>query len=124
VLDAARQFHAGFSLMIGQPPYSGVLLPALHCASISLELFLKALSAHEIEVPEAAPATGGYIYAQSPSKSHKLEDLFDEAPADIRKHIEDTSRRMLRLRQFRERSSSARTAQSDVHGVAIPVRTE
>lgn len=76
-----------------------MLLPALHCASIALELYLKSLSAHEIEEP-AALAGGAYIYAKSPSKSHKLEDLFDQAPADIQQLIDNSAMARDRLRHF------------------------
>ena len=100
ILDAARQFRDGFCLMIRQPPYSGVLLPALHCASIALELYLKALSAHEIEVADPAPTGGGYVYAQSASKCHRLEDLFDKAPTDIQDLMETAAGNMPHLSGF------------------------
>jgi hypothetical protein len=64
-----------------------------------LELYLKSLSAHEIEDPSAL-AGGAYIYAKSPSKSHKLEDLFDQAPLDIQQLIENSAMATDRLRRF------------------------
>ena len=79
VLDAAKQFRDGFSVMLAQPPLSGVLLPALHCASIALELYLKALSARDLEVPDSAFPGGAYIYAKASTQSHKLQELFDHA---------------------------------------------
>lgn len=53
VLYSARQFRNGYLLLIRHSP-AGVLLPALHCASIALELYLKSLSAH----PRWPPKTG------------------------------------------------------------------
>ena len=86
--------------MIGQPPFSGVLLPALHCAAIALELYMKSCSAHEIEVPDSAFPGTSYIYAESPAKSHKLEDLFDRAPSHIKDMIEKGLAGMPRLYRF------------------------
>lgn len=85
--------------MFHQPPGSGVLLPALHCASIALELYLKSLSAREIEKPSPI-GEWKYIYAKATAKSHKLEDLFDQAPPDIQQLIEQAGgqgERLLRL---------------------------
>jgi hypothetical protein len=100
VLDAAKQFRDGFRLMIQQPPFSGVLLPALHCASIALELYLKSLSAREVEVPDPLFAGSEYIHARSSAKSHRLEDLFDRALPDIQQLIEKASGRFSRLSRF------------------------
>jgi hypothetical protein len=93
VLDAAKQYREGFGLLMRQP--TGVLLPALQCAAIALELYLKALSAHDVEVPDTA-----FIYARSPSKSHRLEDLFDQAPPDVRERIEKASGHVPGLKRF------------------------
>jgi hypothetical protein len=100
VLDVARQYREGFCLLIRQPLGSGVLLPALHCAAIALELYLKALSAHEVEVPNTGPVGGAYIYARSPSKSHRLEELFDQTPDDVRERIEKASAHVPGLKHF------------------------
>lgn len=100
VLDAAKQFRDGFQLMIEQPPFSGVLLPALHCASIALELYLKSLSAREVEVPDTSFGEGAYIHARSSVISHRLEDLFDRASPDIQQLIEKASGRFSRLSRF------------------------
>ncbi len=86
--------------MMQQPPFSGVLLPALHCASVALELYLKSLSAREVEIPDTVLAGGAYIHAQSTAKSHWLEDLFEQAPPDIQQLIEEASGRFPRLRRF------------------------
>lgn len=91
--------------MIQQPPGSGLLLPALHCASIALELYLKSLSARELEIRDVLVG-GAYIYAQSAASIHALEDLFDMAPADIRQLIEHEVGQSIRLRFF----GSARSA--------------
>jgi hypothetical protein len=77
VLDAAQQFHSAYRVLAKQPPGSGVLLAELHCAFIALELYLKSLSAGEVEVPDSVLGFGSYIYAKSATKSHRLEDLYD-----------------------------------------------
>jgi hypothetical protein len=98
VLDAADQFHDGYTLMMAAGAAGGVLLPALHCASIAMELYLKALSAREIEVP--FELGGAYIYAKAPAKSHKLEDLYNEAPADFRSAIDAEIAKHIRLSKY------------------------
>ncbi len=65
VMDVAGQFHSAYLLLIRQP-FSGVLMPALHCGFIGMELYLKALSATVVEVPDGLTPGGAYIHAQSP----------------------------------------------------------
>lgn len=98
VLGAAEQFHNGYKLMIGAALGAGVLLPALHCASIAMELYLKALSAREVKVP--FDLGGAYIYAKAPAKSHRLEALFDEAPTDFRQAIDAEVTKRDRLARY------------------------
>lgn len=99
VREAADQFQQGFKLMIEQVPGTGVLLPALHCASIALELYLKSLSAREVEKPSPI-GDWMYIHAAAPAKSHKLENLFDEAPTDIQQLLEQAGGQLERVHRL------------------------
>src|SRR5690242_10820623 len=70
IVDAGSQFHAGYSLLRKAPPQSGVLLPTLQSASVAMELYLKALSAREVEVQESPLSQVVTIYAKAATRSH------------------------------------------------------
>jgi hypothetical protein len=109
VHESAQQFHAGYTLLISQPPGAGVLLPALHCASIALELYLKSLSAREVELPDSTFPDLVFIHAESAAISHRLEKLFDLAPIDVQAALNNEIKKQPRLQQF----GSARLALAD-----------
>lgn len=83
ILDTARQYHAGYRHLDSQLPGSGVLLPALSCAAIAVELFLKALVAHQIEVPEQDGSGVVTVYPTLPRRSHQLVGWFRDTPLEF-----------------------------------------
>jgi len=87
VLDAAEQFDDARELLQRQPPGSGVLLPLLNAAAVAVELFLKSLSTESIFVPQS-DFDGYKVYAQPELKHHRLHELFDNIPDDIRIELE------------------------------------
>jgi hypothetical protein len=92
VLATAQQFHSAFLLLENGSRSSRVVLPAFHCAAISLELYLKSLSAYEVAIPISEQSSVSFVRAKHPKKSHVLADLFDLAPEDIRASINDAMR--------------------------------
>ena len=100
VLDAADAYRAAYHLMQQQDPGSGVLLPELHCAFTAIELYLKAMSAFECEVPDTLGGGGAIIYAKAAAAHHILEKLFDAAPADARSRMEDLRCASARLAKY------------------------
>jgi len=100
VLDAADQFRNGFQLLAQQPPGSGVLLPALQCGAIAIELYLKSLSARAQEVPDTSMPGLVAVYAGMERPSHLFGELFDQAPADAKADIERRVTASSQLQRF------------------------
>jgi hypothetical protein len=88
VRDAADQYDNARQLLQQQPPGSGVLLPLLNTAAIAIELFLKSLSSELIHVPVANFNGLSIVHARPELKHHKLVELFDNIPGDIRSQME------------------------------------
>lgn len=87
VLDVAEQYHDASRILNAQGPGAGVLLPLMNAAAVSVELFLKSLSAESVFVPELM--FGGHrVYASPDVKRHTLVDLFESIPIDIREELE------------------------------------
>lgn len=64
-----------------------------------MELYLKSLSAREVEVPDL-DLGGVLVYAKSAAKSHKLEDLFDQVPKDFQDAIDAAVRKRVRFERY------------------------
>ncbi len=54
----------------------------------------------EVEVPDGLLAGSVYIHAESPHTHHRLDHLFDEAPADAQQAIEAQRASAPRLQKF------------------------
>ena len=106
ILEAAQQFHAAYATMMSQGSGAGgLLLPAIHSAFIALELYLKSLSATEVEVPHFIVPGLSTIHAQTAVQSHRLEALFDLAPPDFQKAMEKEVKRAPNLKHLGARSA-------------------
>ena len=77
-----------------------LLLPALHCAFIALELYLKSLSATEVEVADPIASDTTNIHAQVAFHSHRLERLFEQSPSDFRDAMDREVRRKPGLQRY------------------------
>ena len=88
VRDTAEQYDDARLLLLRQPPSPGVLFPLLNTTAIAIELFLKSLSSELIHVPVADFDGLSIVHARPELKHHKLVDLFDNIPDDIRSQIE------------------------------------
>jgi hypothetical protein len=82
IVDTADQYEDACRLLIS--PGSGVVLPAMNTAAISIELYLKSLSAKRIysadtDMPEISTIS---VYAER--TGHHLKSLFDAISEDIR----------------------------------------
>lgn len=100
ILDAADQFRRGYRELISMAPGTGVLLPAMHCACICIELYLKCLSAKEIEVDDEMGLGTYYIHPKAAAKSHRFARLFDETPADCQSSLAAAASTHHRLRSY------------------------
>ncbi len=114
VRNAAEQFHEAYKLLASQPAFSGVLLAELHCAFIALELYLKALSAVEIEVPDPVLEFGAYVYAESQAKHHRLQHLYDLADSRDQERLDQAVAGKGSLRSSFSDARSALEAHNDL----------
>lgn len=94
LFEAAKQFHQGFWVLIRQGSDTGALLPALQCAAVALELYLKCLSASE------APILRIHVEGESHSHAHSLEVLFELIPPDARHLLDKAVQLAPRLKAF------------------------
>jgi hypothetical protein len=93
VLDAATQYEQGFLQLISLPPGTGVLLPALHCGALSLELYLKAWSVVQVDLDDGA-GLGVIVRAQTPHRIHRLSELLAVTPQPFRAAFEAACARL------------------------------
>ncbi len=83
ILDAANDFLTAFSALAQSLPGGGVLYGALHCGAIAIELFLKAWTAEQVEVPHD-DGLGAMVFARAVDKGHALVARFNSAPVQFR----------------------------------------
>jgi hypothetical protein len=83
ILDAADQYEAACRLLF-RPPGSGVSLPFMNTAAISIELYLKSLSAVRIYTADSDMPDMSTISAWPEKTGHFLESLFDVIANDTR----------------------------------------
>lgn len=84
IVDAADQYEDACRLLSKQPPGSGVVLPLINSAALSIELYLKSFSAERIytaspHVPEVSVVT-----AYAKNTGHELKKLFEAISDEIR----------------------------------------
>jgi hypothetical protein len=70
--------------LLKQPPGSGVLLPLVNTAAISIELYLKSLSAERIYTADTDMPEISTVSAYAERTGHCLKTLFDAISEDIR----------------------------------------
>lgn len=83
VLDAADQYGTAFFRLIELPPGTGVLLPALHCGALAIELYVKAWCAHQVAIDDGQ-GLGFLIRAIVPQRGHRPRELLPHTPPDFR----------------------------------------
>jgi len=88
VRDAADQFDDARRLLLSQPPGTGVLLPLLNNAAVALELYLKCLGAVLVYTPVSGSPGLSLVTAKPEAKKHKLVNLLDAMPGDVRADLE------------------------------------
>jgi len=77
ILEAAAQFEAARRLLDKQPPYTGILLPLMHSASMVIELSLKSLASELVYTPLENDACGSTVTAKPAVRRHRLIELFE-----------------------------------------------
>ncbi|PYS89592.1 MAG: hypothetical protein DMF64_17330 [Acidobacteria bacterium] len=88
--DAAEQYDDARRLLHEQPPGSGILLPLLNTTAVVVELFLKSLSSKLVHVPVDDFDGLSRVYAEPKLKNHRLVELLDKIPDDVRTLLESS----------------------------------
>ncbi|MGO9740058.1 MAG: hypothetical protein ACLPN5_00740 [Roseiarcus sp.] len=83
ILDAANQYENACRLLSHQPPGSGVLLPFMNTAAISIELYLKSLSAERLYTADTDMPDISIVSALAEKTGHKLKTLFNAISKEI-----------------------------------------
>jgi hypothetical protein len=96
IANAADQFETASELLSKQPPLSGVLLPELNCAAVSIELYLKCLSAERIYNRDPVMPEVSIINALPSLHGHALVPLFEMVNDELRKKIAEEYDALLR----------------------------
>src|SRR5262249_18515335 len=86
VLGTAREYDTAFFALIELGPGAGVLLPALHCGALALDLFPKAWTAHQVEVLDEDDL-GVTIYADVDEHAHGLAERLQSTPEEFQKNL-------------------------------------
>jgi hypothetical protein len=84
IVNAADQFQDACLLLANQPPRSGVLLPQINTAAISIELYLKSLSAERIYTPVADMPEMSVVSSSPARPGHSLREQFGVISKEIR----------------------------------------
>lgn len=102
VIETADAYAAAFRTLTDNG--ATTLLPALHCAFIALELYLKSLSSKEVDVP--VPDGMSHIHAKTAAQSHRLEKLLDLAPKPFQDALDAQIASSSRLRSHGSASAA------------------
>lgn len=80
VKDAADQFMSAWTLLNKEPPGTGILLPLINAATVSIELYLKCLSSEVVFTPEGTVDNMFVVTAKPQQFGHKLVSIFEKIP--------------------------------------------
>jgi hypothetical protein len=91
IRDAAEQFMSAWKLLEKEPPMSGLLLPLVNTAALTIELYLKCLSSEVIYTPDDEMEGISIVTAEPPKiegrHSHTLVEIFNKIPEDYQLEI-------------------------------------
>jgi len=105
IIEAAESYRTAYNFLVGKD--NGALLwPAIHCAAIGIELFLKAFSARESFQPGLHDPDATIATAVS-ERGHILHKLFDKAPEAIRNALDEQVQKLYSDISCHKRTSDA-----------------
>jgi hypothetical protein len=84
IVNAADQFEDACRLLYNQPLGSGILLPQINTAAVSIELYLKSLSAERIYTPDVDMPEMSKVSSYPAKAGHALLEQFGEISTEIR----------------------------------------
>jgi hypothetical protein len=87
IIDAANQYQDACELLSKEPPGSGLLLPLVNAAAVSIELYLKSLSAERIYTADVDMPDISIVSSRAERAIHTLRELFDKIPNQTRAQL-------------------------------------
>jgi hypothetical protein len=98
ILEGAKYYNQAHG-MLDKSGSDCVLLPAIHCAAIAMELYLKSLCGQNIYTPSPFNRDVEVVTATSPH-GHCLPSLYDNAPQDFHDKLNKEAFAIERLRSY------------------------
>lgn len=98
ILEGAKYYSHAHE-MLDQSGSDLVLLPAIHCAAIAMELYLKSLCGQNVYTPSPYAQDVDLVTAASPH-GHCLPSLYDKAPQHFRERLDKEAFTKERLRAY------------------------
>ena len=98
ILEGAKYYSHAHQIL-DQSGSDLVLLPAIHCAAIAMELYLKSLCGQNVYTPSPYAQDVDVVTAASPH-GHCLPSLYDKAPQHFRKRLDEEAFAKERLRAY------------------------
>lgn len=87
IVGVADQYESACRLLLEQPPGSGVQLPLMNLAVVSIELYLKSLSAERVYTSDAMMPEVSVVTARPSVAGHSLKSLFNAISDEVRVQI-------------------------------------
>ena len=107
ILEGAKYYSHAHQIL-DQSGSDLVLLPAIHCAAIAMELYLKSLCGQNIYTPSPFAQDVEVVTATSPH-GHCLPSLYDKAPQDFQNKLDKEAFANERLRTYLEQGPTGVT---------------
>lgn len=98
ILESATYYRTAYRVLETKGS-NEVLLPAIHCAAIAMELFLKALSGEEVYTPTQVQGVA-IVTAKGPKGGRDLPSLYEKAPQAYKDRLDKEAFGSERLRAF------------------------
>jgi hypothetical protein len=87
IAGVADQYEKACRVLRAQPPGSGVALPLMNSAAISIELYLKSLCAERIYMQDTMMPEASVVTAYASVAGHLLTPLFEAIYDDVRSKL-------------------------------------
>ena len=104
ILEGAKYYRRAHETL-DQSGSDWVLLPAIHCAAIAMELYLKSLCGQSVYTPSPFVQDVDIVTAASPY-GHRLPSLYDKVPKDFQDKLDKEAFAYERLRSYLEQGTA------------------
>ena len=104
ILEGAKYYRRAHETL-DQSGSDWVLLPAIHCAAIAMELYLKSLCGQSVYTPSPFVQDVDIVTAASPY-GHRLPSLHDKVPKDFQDKLDKEAFAYERLRSYLEQRTA------------------